>query len=187
VDDSEIISCGNVDEWDRWLSEHGETRPGVWLTIAKKGAGAVTMTAADAGDVAICHGWIDSQRRGLDAKHFLQRYSPRRPGSPWSRVNVERVAALEAAGRMRPAGRAQVEAAKADGRWAAAYAPQRTAAVPDDLAAALAGNDRARAAYEALSRSDRYAVFLPLLKAPTAAARARALRRAVAALEAAQA
>jgi uncharacterized protein YdeI (YjbR/CyaY-like superfamily) len=181
--DSEIVHCADVDEWDRWLTEHGETRAGVWLKVAKKGM--VGLTAADAGDVAICHGWIDGQRRGLDATHFLQRYSPRRPGSPWSLVNVERVAALEVAGRMRPAGREQVEAAKADGRWAAAYAPQRTAATPGDLADALASNDRARMAYEALGRSERYAVFLPLFKARTPEARARALRRAVAALEAA--
>jgi uncharacterized protein YdeI (YjbR/CyaY-like superfamily) len=185
VDDAETISCADVDEWDRWLAQHGESRPFVWLKIAKKGSGAVAMTAADAGDVAICHGWIDGHRRGLDATHFLQRFSPRRPGSPWSLVNVERVEALEAAGRMRPAGHAQVEAAKADGRWAAAYAPQRNAEVPDDLAAELAANDRARAAFEALSRSDRYGLFLPLLKARTPQARAKALQRALATLEAA--
>jgi uncharacterized protein YdeI (YjbR/CyaY-like superfamily) len=179
--DTEIVHCADVDEWDRWLAEHGESRPVVWLKVAKKGA--VGMTAAEAGDVAICHGWIDGQRRGLDTTHFLQRYSPRRPGSPWSQVNVDRVAALEGAGRMRPAGLAQVAAAKADGRWESAYAPQRTAAIPDDLAAALASNDRARTAYEALGRSERYAVFLPLLKARTPEGRARALRRAVATLE----
>lgn len=184
MDDIEIIRCADVDEWDRWLTAYGANRPAAWLAIARKGSGAATMTATEAGDVAICHGWIDSHRRRLDATHYLQRYSPRRPGSPWSRVNVERVAALEAATRMRPAGRAQVAAAKADGRWAAAYAPQRTAAVPDDLAAALAENDRARAAYQALGRSDRYAVFLPLLKARTPAARAGALRRALAMLDA---
>lgn len=185
MDEAEIISCADIDEWDRWLTEHGETRSAVWLTIAKKGAGPVSMTATDAGDVAICHGWIDGQRRGLDSTHFLQRFSPRRPGSPWSQVNVERVAELEAAGRMRPGGRAQVAAAQADGRWAAAYERQRTAATPDDLAQALAGNDAARAAFEALGRSQQYITFLPLLKAKTPAARAAALRRAVAALEAA--
>jgi len=184
TDKIEVVPCTDVKAWDRWLTEHGAGRPEAWLKIAKKGSGASTMTAAEAGDVALCHGWIDSNRRALDATYFLQRYSPRRPGSPWSRVNVERVEALEAAGRMRPAGRAQVEAAQADGRWAAAYAPQRGADVPDDLAAALAGNDRARAAFEALRRSERYALFLPLLKARTPAARDRALRRAVAALEA---
>ncbi len=182
--DIEVISCADVDEWDRWLAEHGESRPSVWLKIAKQGSGAVTITAEQAGDVAICHGWIDGQRRSLDATHFLQRFSPRRPGSAWSLVNVERVEALETAGRMRPGGHAQVTAAKADGRWAAAYAPQRTAAVPDDLAAELAANTRARAAYEALSKSDRYGLFLPMLKARTPEARAKALRRAVATLEA---
>jgi uncharacterized protein YdeI (YjbR/CyaY-like superfamily) len=176
----EIFNFADIDEWDRWLLEHGPTRSEAWLKVAKKGVPG--MSAAEAGDVAICHGWIDSHRRRLDATHFLQRYSPRRSGSPWSLVNVERVAALEAAGRMRPAGRAQVEAAKADGRWAAAYAPQRTAYTPEDLTAALAGNDRARAAYEALSRSERYATFLPLLKARTPDERARALRRALATL-----
>ncbi|MEV4544016.1 YdeI/OmpD-associated family protein [Micromonospora echinaurantiaca] len=185
MDDVEILRCADAGEWDRWLAAHGTSRSDVWLAIARKGSGVAGMTATEAGDVAICHGWIDSHRRRLDDTHFLQRYSPRRPGSPWSRVNVDRVATLEAADRMRPAGRAQVAAAQADGRWAAAYAPQRTAAVPDDLAAALAANDRARAAYQALGRSDRYAVFLPLLKARTPAARARALRRALAGLEAA--
>jgi uncharacterized protein YdeI (YjbR/CyaY-like superfamily) len=183
VDDIEVISCADADEWDRWLAEHGGTRPAIWLAIAKRGSGVVAMTAAQTGDVAICHGWIDSHRRSLDATHFLQRYSPRRRGSPWSRVNIERVAALEAAGRMRPAGRTQVAAAKADGRWAAAYAPQRTAAMPDDLVVALADNDRARAAYELLSRGNRYATFLPLLKARTPAGRAAALHRAVVRLE----
>jgi len=176
----EVLEFAEPGEWDRWLAEHGAGRSAAWLKIAKKGAaGRAGMTAAEAGDVAIAHGWIDGHRRGLDGTHFLQRYSPRRAGSPWSRVNVERVEALEAAGRMRPGGRAQVAAAKADGRWAAAYESQRTAAVPDDLTAALAADDRARAAFEALGRSERYALFLPLLKARTPEARARAVRRAV--------
>lgn len=177
--DIDVLEFADPDEWDRWLAEHGDARADAWLKIPKKGAGRSGFTAAEAGDVAIAHGWIDGQRRGLDGTHFLQRYSPRRPGSPWSRVNVERVEALEAAGRMRPGGRAQVAAAKADGRWDAAYAPQRTAEVPDDLVAALAADDRARAAFEALGRSERYAVFLPLLKARTPEARAKALRRAL--------
>ena len=177
--DIEVLDFADVHEWDSWLAEHGASRTDAWLKIPKKSAGLVGMTATDAGDVAIAHGWIDGHRRGLDATHFLQRYSPRRPGSPWSRVNVERVEALEAAGRMRPGGRAQVAAAKADGRWASAYASQRTATVPEDLTAALASDDRARAAFEALGRSERYAVFLPLLKARTPESRAKALRRAL--------
>jgi uncharacterized protein YdeI (YjbR/CyaY-like superfamily) len=186
VADVEMLDFADLREWDRWLAEHGTTRTSAWVKIAKKGAGRAGMTAAEAGDVAIAHGWIDGHRRGLDGTHFLQRYSPRRPGSPWSRVNVERVEALEAAGRMRDGGRAQVAAAKADGRWAVAYASQRTASVPDDLTAALAADDRARAAFEALGRSERYAVFLPLLKARTPEARAKALRRALESLAPAQ-
>jgi uncharacterized protein YdeI (YjbR/CyaY-like superfamily) len=177
VGEIEVLDFADPGAWDRWLAEHGASRSAVWLKIAKKGSGPAGITAAGAGDVAIAHGWIDGHRRGLDGSAFLQRYSPRRPGSPWSRVNVERVEALEAAGRMRSGGRAQVEAAKADGRWAAAYQSQRTATVPDDLTAALEADDRARAAFEALGRSERYAVFLPLLKARTPEARARALRR----------
>jgi uncharacterized protein YdeI (YjbR/CyaY-like superfamily) len=179
VPDIDVLDLVDADEWDRWLAEHGTTRTEAWVTISKKGSGRPGMTAAEAGDVAIAHGWIDGQRRRADETHFLQRYSPRRPGSPWSRVNVERVEALEAAGRMRPGGRAQVAAAKADGRWAAAYASQRAAEVPDDLAAALAVDDRARAAFEALGRSERYALFLPLLKARTPQARVGALRKAL--------
>jgi uncharacterized protein YdeI (YjbR/CyaY-like superfamily) len=176
----EFLSFADADEWDRWLSEHGADSDGVWLRVAKTRVAGLSVT--EAGDVAICHGWIDSQRRGLDSTHFLQRYSPRRPGSPWSRVNVARVAALDQAGRMRPAGQAQVAAAKADGRWEAAYASQANASVPADLMAALADHDRARAAFEALSRTQRYGLYLPLLKARTQAERQRVLRRVLATL-----
>jgi uncharacterized protein YdeI (YjbR/CyaY-like superfamily) len=134
--------------------------------------------------VALCYGWIDGQRRAHDDVSFLQRFSRRRPRSSWSKVNVAKVEALMAAGRMRPAGLAEVAAAKADGRWEAAYESQRTAAVPPDLAAALAGNSRANAAFERLGRSARYAVILPLLKARTPETRARILARAVARLAA---
>ena len=98
VGEIEVVDFADPDAWDRWLAEHGPSRSAVWLKIAKKGTGPAGITAAEAGDVAIAHGWIDGHRRGLDGSHFLQRYSPRRPGSPWSRVNVERVEALEAAG-----------------------------------------------------------------------------------------
>jgi uncharacterized protein YdeI (YjbR/CyaY-like superfamily) len=144
------------------------------------------VTAAEAGEVALCYGWIDSHRKSLDASYFLQKYSPRRPGSSWSRVNVERVEALIAAGRMRAPGLAEVEAAKTDGRWDAAYASQHRATVPDDLAAALARDERARAFFESLGRTDRYGVILRLLKARTPAIRAAQLRRIVARLRAGQ-
>ncbi len=165
--------------WDAWLCEHHAERADAWLRIAKRRSGIVTITIFDALDVALCHGWIDGQRRALDGASFLQRYWRRRPRSPWSQVNVGKVEALTAAGRMRQAGLAQVAAARADGRWDAAYPPQRTAEVPPDLAAALAGDARAHAAFARLGRSARYAVILPLLTAPTTAARERVLAREV--------
>ncbi|WP_238020017.1 YdeI/OmpD-associated family protein [Dactylosporangium sp. AC04546] len=169
-------------EWDEWLAAHAATASEAWLRIPKKGSADAGLSAAEAGDVALCHGWIDSHRRRLDERAFLQRYSPRRPGSPWSRVNVVRVEALEAAGRLRPGGRAELAAARADGRWSSAYEPQRTASTPPDLAEVLSADAAAGVAYAALTRSEQYALFLPLLKARTAASRARALTRALAAL-----
>ena len=133
--------------------------------------------------MALCWGWIDGQRKGLDDVSFLQRYCRRRPRSSWSQVNVAKVEALTAAGRMRPPGLAEVAAAQADGRWAAAYASQRTAEVPPDLAAALAANPRAAAAFEGLGRSERYQVILALLKTQTERGRTRALARAIERLE----
>jgi uncharacterized protein YdeI (YjbR/CyaY-like superfamily) len=177
------LTFADAAAFDRWLAENATRATEVWLVVARKGTPGLDATAA--GDVAIAHGWIDSHRRRLDGKRFLQRFSPRRPGSPWSQVNVGRVARLEAAGLMRAGGRAEVAAAKADGRWAAAYAPQRSAPVPGDLLAELARDRRARAAFDGLTRGDRYAVYLPMLKARTPAARASALRRAVARLTAA--
>jgi len=142
------------------------------------------VTASEALDVALCYGWIDGTRRRLDELYFLQWYCPRRPRSSWSKVNIARVEALVAAGRMRPPGLAEVEAAKADGRWAAAYESQRNATVPPDLAAALDHDDRAKAAFESLGRSERYAVILPLLKARTPQQRAERLRGTMARLAA---
>jgi len=154
----------------------------VWIKMAKKATGIPSVTHPEALEVALCYGWIDGQRKANDDVSFLQRYSRRRPTSSWSQVNVAKVEALEAAGRMRPPGLAEVEKAKADGRWDVAYEPQRTAEVPPDLAAALAGDARANAAFERLGRSDRYAVILPLLKARTPEARARLLSREIARL-----
>ena len=177
-----MMTFAGIEEFDAWLGGNAGQQKEVWVVVARKGTPG--LTATEAGDVAICHGWIDSHRRRLDGKRFLQRFSPRRPRSPWSQVNVERVGMLEAAGRMRPGGHAEVAAAQADGRWAAAYEPQRSAPVPDDLLAELEHDRRARAAFDGLGRSERYAVFLPLLKARTPAARAVARRRAVALLAA---
>ncbi|RKS73584.1 uncharacterized protein YdeI (YjbR/CyaY-like superfamily) [Actinomadura pelletieri DSM 43383] len=127
----------------------------------------------------MCYGWIDSQRKSHDEHHFLQRYSPRRKGSPWSRVNVERAEALIAAGRMRPPGLAEIDAARADGRWDAAYARQRDATVPPDLAEALAAHPEAAARFDALDKTARYLLILPLLKARTPAGRRARLTRTI--------
>jgi uncharacterized protein YdeI (YjbR/CyaY-like superfamily) len=177
----EILDLAGSAEWESWLKRSGD-RTEAWLRIAKRHSGIATITISDALDGALCFGWIDGQRRSLDDVSFLQRYSRRRPRSSWSQVNVAKVEALAAAGRMRRGGLAEVEAARADGRWAAAYEPQRTAEVPADLAAALAADPAARAVFEGLGRSERYAVILPLLKARTEAARATALARELARL-----
>lgn len=178
-----ILDLTDGAQWESWLAEHHDLRPdGVWVRIAKKGSGTTTVTLPEALDVALCYGWIDSQRKPYDGAHYLQRYSPRRPRSSWSRVNVEKVEALIAAGRMREPGFAAIRAAKADGRWDAAYESQRSARVPDDLASALAGNERARGRFERLDRTGQYTLFLRLMKARTPESRAVQLQRIIASL-----
>ena len=140
----DVLDLPDVAAWEAWLEAHHDTAPEVWLRIAKRGSGLATIAIGDALDGALCFGWIDGQRKGLDDVSFLQRYCPRRARSSWSQVNVEKVDALTAAGRMRPSGVAEVEKAKADGRWDAAYERQSTAEVPDDLAVALAADPRRR-------------------------------------------
>jgi uncharacterized protein YdeI (YjbR/CyaY-like superfamily) len=178
----EIIAFANACQWESWLGEHHEGTTGVWLKIAKKSSGKASITVAEALDVALCYGWIDSQRKAHDDAHYLQRYSPRRPDSSWSLVNVHKAEALIAAGRMREPGLAAIRAAQADGRWAVAYESQRTAVVPDDLAAALADNAPARERFERLNRTDQYGLFLRLIKAKTPGDRADRLRGMIASL-----
>jgi uncharacterized protein YdeI (YjbR/CyaY-like superfamily) len=184
IDSTEVLASTDVARWESWLAEHHEQSSGIWLLIAKKGSDKVSVTIGDALDVALCYGWIDSQRRSHDTDYYLQRYSPRRPGSPWSRLNMERVEGLIDAGRMRERGMAEVVAAQADGRWAAAYEPQRDVSVPPDLLAALSQNERARTTFEQLGKTGQYAVFLPVLKATTPAERAIRVQKAIARLEA---
>ncbi|MBO0744922.1 MAG: YdeI/OmpD-associated family protein [Candidatus Dormibacteraeota bacterium] len=181
---SDILRCAGPAEWGSWLAAHWQQPGGVWLQIGRRGSGVASLTAGEALDVALCYGWIGGTRRRLDGDHFLQWYAPRTPRSTWSKVNVDRVEALIAAGRMRPPGLAQVEAARADGRWAAAYPSQRHATVPSDLLDALDYDHRARAAFESLAPSARYAVMLPVLRARTSEQRARRARVAVSRLAA---
>ncbi|MEU3854270.1 YdeI/OmpD-associated family protein [Streptomyces sp. NPDC029554] len=182
-DDTGPLAFATVAELDSWLTAHPAPHPGLWVEVAKKGSGIPSVSAADVNDVALCHGWITGQRRGLDASRYLQRITPRRPGSLWSAVNVRRVGELTAEGRMRPGGLAEVAAARADGRWDAAYASQKEAGVPDDLAAALERNPRAAAAFHALGRTDRYLAMLGVLRATTPSLRQARVASTVADLE----
>ena len=161
------------------MAAHHDQATGVWVKVAKKGSAHRSITAAEAGEVALCYGWIDSVRRSASDGCFLQRYSCRKPKSSWSRVNVDRAQALIAAGRMRAPGLAEIDAAKADGRWQAAYESQRNATVPPDLIAALAINQAAKDAFNQLGKTDQYLVILPLLKARTPEARAAQLRKTI--------
>lgn len=176
---ADIIAFADAAQWEAWLADHHEREAGVWVKIAKKGSRKTSVTITEALDVALCYGWIDSHRRSCDEDHYLQKYSPRRPTSSWSQVNVDKVEALIAAGRMREPGLAAILAAKADGRWDAAYQSQRTATIPPDLAAALAHNQQARERFELLDRTNQYALFLRLMKAKTPANRAVQLQRII--------
>lgn len=179
---AEVIAFRDAAEFEAWLDAHSGLRAGVWLKIAKTGSGIPSLTADEAVDIGLCYGWISGQRRSCDEAYYLQKYVPRRPRSRWSQVNVAKAEELIAAGRMRPSGLAEVEAAKADGRWAAAYQPQRNATVPSDLAAALAADLSAAQAFDVLTKTQRYAVILQVVTARTDAARAGRVRSAIAAL-----
>ncbi len=157
-DDLPTVPFESDAAWDAWLREHGESAAGVWLKLAKKASGIPSVTFPEAVETALCHGWIDGQRLSLDGDYYLQRFTPRRPRSMWSRVNRDRATALIEAGRMRPAGLRQVELAKADGRWDAAYQPQSSSAVPEELQRELDRNPEAAEFFATLDRVNRYAM-----------------------------
>jgi uncharacterized protein YdeI (YjbR/CyaY-like superfamily) len=154
-----VMTFESTDAWDTWLAAHHTDSPGLWLKIAKKGAAGRTVSYSDALDVALCHGWIDGQKGRHDDDYWLQRFTPRKPGGNWSKINTERAAALIASGRMRPAGLREVERARADGRWEQAYESQSRVTVPEDLARALAANERAGAFFATLDSANRYAIL----------------------------
>jgi uncharacterized protein YdeI (YjbR/CyaY-like superfamily) len=181
--EAEVITFRDAAEFEAWLAQHVDHSAGVWLKIAKKGSGVASLTDDEAVDVGLCYGWISGQRKALDEVYYLQKYVPRRPRSRWSQVNVRKVSELMAAGRMRPPGLAEVEAAKADGRWDAAYSSQKQATVPPDLATALAASPVAASAFESLSKTDQYAVILDIVTARTPSTRAAHIRKAITALE----
>ena len=168
--------------WRAWLEEHHADTPAVWLVLTKKGGTLTTLTWQTALDEALCFGWIDGQARRRDEQSSFQRFTPRGPKSRWSLRNVEHIGRLEAEGRMTAAGRAAVEAAKADGRWEAAYAGPATAETPPDLLAAIAAVPEAQAMYDVLTSQNRYALYHRITSLKTEAARARRIEEYVAML-----
>ncbi|MBX3619870.1 MAG: YdeI/OmpD-associated family protein [Rhizobacter sp.] len=178
-DDAPPTLFKNARAFEAWLKKHHATSDGLWLQIAKQGAREPSVTYAEAVEVALCWGWIDGQKKGLDAQHFLQRFTPRRARSVWSKTNVDKVAALIEAGRMQAPGLAQVEAARADGRWAQAYDGARTATVPDDLQAALHAQPKAKAFFATLDAANRYAVLWRVQTAVKPETRARRITQLV--------
>jgi uncharacterized protein YdeI (YjbR/CyaY-like superfamily) len=183
ADDLPVLLFSSPPDLEAWLEGNHTGSEGLWLKIAKKGSGVESVTYAEALELALCFGWIDSQKRGFDGRHFLQRFTPRRPRGKWSRINREKAEALIASGAMRPAGLAEVEAAKGDGRWDAAYAGQRTAKVPDDLQRELDRNRAAREFFATLDSANRYAILYRLDDAKRAETRERRLRKFVGMLE----
>ncbi|MFF2482255.1 YdeI family protein [Paenibacillus sp. NPDC058071] len=182
-DSIEYIDFDGTADWEAWLAAHHDSRKEAWLRIAKKNSGASSIAIPEALDVALCYGWIDSHRKSLDERCYLQRYSPRRPKSPWSMINVNKAKALIESGRMKPSGYAEIEAAQADGRWDGAYESQKSAAIPPDLLSALEQREQAKRTFEQLDKTAQYAVCLPLLKAATPKNRAAQLLKAIAKLE----
>ena len=175
-DPSRIHRFPSGPAFEAWIRAHHDSEPEIWLAIYKKGSGLPTVTLAEALDVVLCWGWIDGIRKSLDAQSFLQRYTPRRPRSLWSQINRDHVARLTAAGRMTPHGQRQVDAAKADGRWDAAYAPIREASVasiPADLRAAIDANPKARKTFATLGRMNLFALAFRTNAMKTPAGRAR--------------
>ena len=184
VEEPEVLIVEDVAAWREWLDAHEESSDGIWLMLAKKGATSPTsLTYQQALREALCSGWIDGQSKSIDATAYRQRYTPRRKASMWSQRNVTLVAELIEQGRMRPQGQAEIDRAKADGRWDRAYAGPSTAEVPEDLAAALAASPAAAATFASLNGQNRYAVLHRVLTAPSPTSRTNRLAKLVGMLE----
>jgi uncharacterized protein YdeI (YjbR/CyaY-like superfamily) len=166
-DDGSIVLFETSDAWEQWLSEHHRCAQLVWLQIAKKGVSTKTVTYDEALNVALCFGWIDGQRKSQDEHYFLQRFTPRRRGSLWSKRNVIKAIWLFEAGKVQPSGLAEIEAAQNDGRWHRAYDSSRSMAIPDDFLSALQKNRRAKEFFNTLNKSSLYAIGFRLQTAKT--------------------
>ena len=177
-----MLAFGSRQAWEDWLAEQPEDSPGLWLKIAKKGAGTSIISYAEAVECALCFGWIDGQKGKLDDEYWLQRFTPRKRRSKWSKINREKAERLIADGRLRPAGLREVDAARADGRWEAAYEGQAAATVPPDLAAELERNPAAREFFDTLTGVNRYAILYRIQDAKRPDTRARRIAKYVAML-----
>lgn len=178
-----ILTFRDRDGLEQWLDQQTPDAPGGWLKLARKSAGDASLTKTEAIDAALCHGWIDGQLDSYDETHWLVRFTPRRARSQWSHINKKRALELIAEGRMRPSGLAQIEAAKADGRWADAYAPSSRPTVPPDLQAALDASPRAAAFFATLKGANRYAILYRIGAVKRRETRVRKIAEYVAMLE----
>ena len=159
--------------WESWLELTGSVSTGAWLRIAKKGAGIKTVSYAEALEIALCHGWIDGQKKAENEHYWLQRFTPRTARSIWSQINKAKAEALVSAGRMRPAGMREIDRAKKDGRWDAAYSSASNSVVPDDLQQALNVNKEAKAFFSTLNSQNRYAILFRIQSVKKAETRAK--------------
>lgn len=180
--DPPVLAFTTAAEWESWLASQPVTANGLWLKFAKKASGVPSVSKPEAIDVALCHGWIDGQLKPFDENYWLIRFTPRRARSKWSAINCKRAQALIEEGRMHPAGLAEIEKAKADGRWAAAYDSQGSATVPNDLQQALDENESAKNLFDTLDSANRYAVLYRVQTATKSETRERTIEKLVAML-----
>ena len=169
--------------WKKWLDKNYASPTGVWLKFAKKASGIASLNYAGALDEALCYGWIDGQTKSIDDIYYLQKFTPRRPKSIWSKRNIGKVTELIAAGKMQPSGLAQIEAAKTDGRWEKAYDSPANSTVPADFQIELDAHPKAKTFYETLSKTNSYAFLWRIQTAKRAETRAKHIARAIEMLE----
>lgn len=181
-EDLPVVLFPSQEAWEAWLSQQGMVSEGLWVKLAKKGSGIDSVTYAEAVEVALCYGWIDGQARRFDDDYYLQRFTPRRARSKWSKINRDKAEWLIESGAMKESGMSEVERARADGRWEAAYDPPSQATVPDDLRVELEKNDRARRFFEGLDATNRYAILHRIQDAKRPETRLRRIEKFVAML-----
>ncbi|HSK87809.1 MAG TPA: YdeI/OmpD-associated family protein [Anaerolineales bacterium] len=178
-----VLPFESKKKWADWLARQHDKSPGVWLKLSKKDSGIPSVTRDEALDIALCYGWIDGQGKSFDDKYWLQKFTPRRPKSIWSKINTEKVERLITSGEMKPAGFRAIEAAKQDGRWEAAYASQKNITVPEDFQAVLNKNRKAKAFFATLKGASRYAILFRIHNAKKPETRAKRVQQFVEMLE----